>query len=97
MLSNKIKKCQIVLHFQQAPKKLNAYNTLQDVVKTNPEMVFYQRLKSRQSDLNYFESYLSDKRRILGFDDAGKPLDPTKVDPVKSEAHFRVLQRSSNV
>ncbi|XP_022787513.1 uncharacterized protein LOC111327566 [Stylophora pistillata] len=73
------------------PKPPSQYNTLREVKKERPEVLFYKVAREPGSNLFYFKSYLKDKQRILGFDTSGKALNTSEVDSNREESWFKVI------
>ncbi|KAL9958669.1 hypothetical protein ACROYT_G035718 [Oculina patagonica] len=67
------------------------YNTLKQVKDDHPEVLFYKVPREPGSELFYFKSYLTDKQRILGFDQNGNPLVTTQVQPDQLESQFSMI------
>ena len=81
--------------FQDAKALIDNANTLAYVAQRDPEILFFKEPKADYSAIHVFESYLDrddNKKRFLGFDENGNPKSPTKVDRIKTEAHFRVVK-----
>lgn len=70
------------------PTSPSKYNTLADVKNHHADALFYKVPRDRGSTYFYFKSYLKDKQRILGFDENGHALNPTKVQPNQQESLF---------
>ena len=64
------------------------YNNLEEVKRHHADALFYKVPRERGSTYFYFKSYLEDKQRILGFDENGHALKPTKVQPNHQESLF---------
>ncbi|PFX27460.1 hypothetical protein AWC38_SpisGene7838 [Stylophora pistillata] len=73
------------------PKPPSQYNNLEQVREDSPEVLFYKVAREPGSELFYFKSYLKDKRRILGFDQSGEPLNTSQVDSNGEESWFSVI------
>ena len=54
-------------------------------------MLFYKVPREPGSELFYFKSYLTDKQRIVGFDQNGDPLNTAQVQPNQLESLFRMI------
>ncbi|RMX41994.1 hypothetical protein pdam_00001261 [Pocillopora damicornis] len=67
---------------------LRSLTNLDKVKKLYPEILFKQVPRETGSSLFYFKSYLSDKRRILGFDSKGLPMNTGQVTPNSLESLF---------
>ena len=81
--------------FQDATALIDNANTLAYVAQKDPEILFIKEKKSEGSAIYVFKSYLDhddNKKRFLGFDENGNPKSPKKVERIKAEAHFRVVE-----
>ena len=76
---------------QELPKPLSQSNSLDEVKKDNPEVLFYKVAREEDSELFYFKSYLKDKQRVLGFDQKGNPMNTSQVQPDQLESWFSVF------
>ncbi|KAJ7390146.1 hypothetical protein OS493_027185 [Desmophyllum pertusum] len=69
----------------------SSYNTLDQVKKDHPEALFYKVPREPGSELFYFKSYLTDKLRILGFNQNGDPMNTAQVQPDQLESQFSMI------
>jgi len=76
---------------KKLPTPPSTYNTLDQVKKDHPEVLFYKIPREPGSELFYFKSYLTDKQRILGFDQHGNPLNTAQVQPDQLESQFSMI------
>ena len=76
---------------QELPKPPSQSDTLKEVKRDSPEVLFYKVAKEPGSELYYFKSYLKDKQRILGFDPEGNPMNTSQVQPKQQESLFSVV------
>ncbi|CAH3149686.1 unnamed protein product [Pocillopora meandrina] len=67
---------------------LRSLTNLDKVKKLYPEILFKKVPREAGSSLFYFKSYLSDKRRILGFNNKGLPMNTGQVTPNSLESLF---------
>ena len=56
-----------------------------------PEILFRKVSRVGGSEIFYLKSYLSGKRRILGFDKKGLPLNTSQVRPDSDESFITIL------
>ena len=76
---------------QELPKPLSQSNSLDEVKRDSPEVLFYKVAREEDSELFYFKSYLKDKQRVLGFDQEGNPMNTSQVQPDQLESWFSVF------
>ncbi|XP_027037314.1 uncharacterized protein LOC113665788 isoform X1 [Pocillopora damicornis] len=76
---------------KELPKPPSQSDTLKEVKRDSPEVLFYKVAKEPGSELYYFKSYLKDKQRILGFDQEGNPMNTSQVQPKQQESLFSVV------
>lgn len=76
---------------KELPKPPSQSDTLKEVKRDSPEVLFYKVAKEPGSELYYFKSYLKDKQRILGFDLEGNPMNTSQVQPRQQESLFSVV------
>ena len=58
--------------------------------KSHPEILFHKIPRARGSDEFYFKSLLDGARRIVGFDEKGKPMNTTDVTPRQLASLFEI-------
>ena len=58
--------------------------------KSHPEILFHKIPREGGSNEFYLQSLLDDKRRIVGFDKKGKPMNTTGVRPRQSASLFEI-------
>lgn len=76
---------------KKLPTPPSKYNTLEEVKELHPEVLFYKVPRQPGSELFYFKSYLTDKQRILGFDQHGDPLNTAHVQRNQLESLFSMI------
>ncbi|RMX41993.1 hypothetical protein pdam_00001262, partial [Pocillopora damicornis] len=67
---------------------LRSLNNLDKVKRLYPEILFKKVPREVGSDYFYFQSNLKDKRRVLGFDKYGLPMNTGQVTPNSEESLF---------
>ena len=65
---------------------MRSLNNLDKVKRLYPEILFKKVPREIGSDYFYFESYLSGKRRVLGFDENGLAMNTGQVTPDSLES-----------
>ncbi|CAH3149688.1 unnamed protein product, partial [Pocillopora meandrina] len=67
---------------------LRSLNNLDKAKRLYPEILFKKVPREIGSDYFYFQSNLKDKRRVLGFDKYGLPMNTGQVTPNSEESLF---------
>ncbi|XP_058944632.2 uncharacterized protein [Pocillopora verrucosa] len=70
---------------------LSSLNRLKQVKLLYPEILFRKVSREAGSEIFYLKSYLSGKRRILGFDKKGLPLNTSQVRPDSVESFITII------